>query len=288
MKKIVLIIMLALLSIFASNFSNAASLTGDQMAREILSDREKAPMTTSSGASKSEVQAIVKGEIQTLDGKINAAVNAANDAKKSADSIGKNVGDLANAVTQNASATKSLAEKIQDMSIVILKRALRSDIITMVGFGLVILAIIILGFFLGRKKNQTATSEELSSTQAAIIRTINAAKTEIKNDVPVETIKLSRKLDPNPFTFEVLGKRVVYTSPAEGIKEGYYLTLQVLETPDGLDHPETFERQAETKRGLVLNYVRGMAKKFLEGKLKGKKEEKLIEHLQKTGEITIS
>ena len=247
------------------------------------------------GASKSEVQAIVRNEVQTLDGKINAAATAAKDAKTSADAIGKNVGDLADSVTQNASATKSLIQEIQDMSIMLLKRALRSDIIAIVGFGVVILAIILLGFFLGRKKNQPVTSTELSRQLTNLGRSINTnikeSQHEMEKNIPAATNKLVKKLDPFTFNFESRGHHITCTPSIDG---GAYNSFHVpTSVKSAVSDPSKIKRSPTTSQGELRRDTLKLLSDFFDGKFDGNDihsvmQKDLIAYVQKTGELVIA
>lgn len=106
-------------------------------------------------------------------------------------------------------------------------------------------------------------------------------------DVPKKTVEEMNKLTPEPFEIDIAGKHVTYVSPAEGIAEGYYMTLKIEDT-HGSTNPANFDRQTWRHRGQTKNYLTGTMKKFLEGKLTGTPEELLIRYLISTKEIVIS
>jgi predicted outer membrane lipoprotein len=132
-----------------------------------------------------------------------------------------------------------------------------------------------------------SNSAKILTAVETLSTTVSSGFASMKEDIPAETVRQINELNPAPFEFDVVGHHVSYTSPMDGIAEGYYKTFQITEMPDGENHPETFERQAETKRGIALNYIRGMMKKFLEGKLKGTPEAALIMYLKGNGDIRI-
>jgi hypothetical protein len=106
------------------------------------------------------------------------------------------------------------------------------------------------------------------------------------DDVPKDTAEEIYGFNPLPFNFVIKANGAshrVICSCADEDKETYN-TFQVISMPDGPDHPESFVRQSEPRRGLAERYLKGTMMKFFDGKLKGTPQETLIVFLKEKTE----
>lgn len=263
MKKELIIIVLILLTSTLTFAAERAEVREQWVARQngvIVEDREKTTsmMIPNSGATEPQVRRIVREENKKLltvkDARHITAVN-----------------NLAGKIDGENASIKTEAKNIGDQNYN--NTWLLSGIIV-AGFIIVIVMMLIL-----RRRNN-----------AAITAGVDAVVKEIEQ-VPTKTATKVNELDPSPFTFEVAGHAVEYVSPIKGIKEGYYLLLNV---PMGVDYidPAKFERIPQHKRGLAISSIKSTMRQYLEGKfagddLRSKLQNALIEYLQKTGDLKI-
>lgn len=96
-----------------------------------------------------------------------------------------------------------------------------------------------------------------------------------------EVPKAVKTLDPEPFMIEVTGGGVKYWAPVEGIKEGFYIVLNI-EDDDIETDPAKMRRKIKSKRGEAIHSLRGTMLKYFGGTLDAKTAS-LVDFLQNNG-----
>ena len=272
------ILLLALVAIFASNISisNAASLSGDQMANEILGKQPKTfdSKTAQSGPKGNQMASEILGSQKTTQ------VAAPQISEKGiADRVFKKLSTLLTGKdSETAKAVTGLKTEIQKKDSETAKAVAES----------------------GDKAIEESNSNAYLLLVALAIGFIGLGvliyfrtkRIEKKvADVPAATNKLVKKLDPFTFSFESRGHQVTCTPSIDG---GAYNSFHVpTSVKSKVADPSKIKRSPTTSQGELRRDTLNLLSDFFDGKFNKTDthsvlQRELISYVQKTGELVIA
>ncbi len=209
----------------------------------------------------------------------------------------KELGETAvSSLQQNAAANAAMTNSVASLKTNLNKFGSKVDEVNssvygdyiVLGFIIIVALVTILFVLVSLQRNlRREIRESATAVEQAVEQVVVQARDHIVNEVPNRTATAIRTLDSSPFEFEAAGHQVTYKSPAEGIAEGYYLTLHV--PKDMAGDAAIYHRDHETNRGVARRNIRKTMQQYFEGKFDAPEYElqkKLIEHLKSTGEIS--
>jgi preprotein translocase subunit YajC len=269
MKKIFSVILAVVIMVLVASVVQAK--TERQMADEILGDKSLSYVAPA--PSDDSVITTLSKKISSFKANINKKLFGDK----------KNKGEFAKLKEQADENTNKINKNIDQKSDALGKQA--EDNAWLICLFIVALAIFI---YILYRRNKKHTISQIDSLAGRLISTDKSVEIlgAIK-EIPAETVKCIKTLDPAPFEFEAAGHQVVYQSPLEGINEGYYLKLHVPENMAG--DPATYDRPHEINWGVAKRECRKTMRLYFEGKFNApeyKLQKELIEYLVKTGEIS--